>query len=227
MPNIFKTKSEVAYEKLRQEVFNGELKPGDKVIVPDLSKMLGISDIPIREAIKRLETEGFLENTPHVGTIVKKIDMREYIEFFLIRIELESLATKLATQYIQENDLTFLEQKIDEMESALNNNDLRSFTVLHKDFHCKIYNSSPYTYLSKLIVNLWDKNTLVKDVFFIVPQRAGESDREHRQILAAIRSRKAILAGKLVRQQKQRSLNAIIEFMKNKEESTLSDTRLV
>ena len=134
-------------KRLRQEVFNGELKPGDKVIVPDLSKMLGISDIPIREAIKRLETEGFLENTPHVGTIVKKIDMREYIEFFLIRIELESLATKLATQYIQENDLTFLEQKIDEMESALNNNDLRSFTSPAQGFSLQNFSQFLTLYL--------------------------------------------------------------------------------
>ena len=119
MAVTFKTKNEAVYERLRHDIIDGKLKPGQRIVISDLSKEFGFSEIPIREAIRRLDSEGLLQVTPHVGTIVTEIDEKEVTEIYLIRIELESLAAKLATPHISETDLDFLNKKNQEMELAI------------------------------------------------------------------------------------------------------------
>ena len=90
-----KTKNVAVYDKLRQGIIKGKLKPGQKVVMGELAKAFGMSETPVREAIRRLESEGYIDFTPHMGAIVTKIDERELVEIYLIRIALEELATKL------------------------------------------------------------------------------------------------------------------------------------
>ena len=71
------------------------------------------------EAIRRLESEGYVHFTPHVGAIVSELDGDKIIELYLIRVELESLATRLAVPYIKSSDIDFLIKKNHEMELAI------------------------------------------------------------------------------------------------------------
>ena len=107
----------------RQEILQAKIKPGEKIVISDLSKKIGVSEIPIREAVKKLESEGFLAVMPHVGITVSKLDPDEIIEFYLIRIELESLAARLATPHISQADIKYLKEKNQEMKSALQRDD--------------------------------------------------------------------------------------------------------
>ena len=92
----FKTKNMAVYEALRQDIIDGRLKPSQKLIMSDLAKRFELSEIPVREAIRRLESDGIVEFTPHMGAVVSKIDESEFVEIYLIRIELEALANRLA-----------------------------------------------------------------------------------------------------------------------------------
>jgi DNA-binding GntR family transcriptional regulator len=217
----FKTKSEAAYETIRTAILNRKYKAGEKIQSSKLAAELGISEIPIRESIKKLESDGLLQTTPHVGTVVCKIDAREYIEILMIKTELEAFATKLATPYITEADLKFLEEKNQEMALALSENDLRSFSSSHKEFHFKIYDASPYPYLYRLIVDLWEKSYLAKDLFCLVPQRAYDSQKEHRNLVDAIRSKNAILAERIVRKQKKRAVKSMIKYMEEERNNSI------
>jgi DNA-binding FadR family transcriptional regulator len=78
-----------------------------------------LSDIPVREAIRRLESEGYVHFTPHVGAIVTELDGGKIIELYLIRTELESLATRLAVPHVTSKDIDFLVKKNREMELAI------------------------------------------------------------------------------------------------------------
>ena len=73
MEVVFKTKNVAVYEVLRQDIVDGKLKSGQKIIMSDVAKRFGLSEIPVREAIRRLESDGFVQFTPHIGAIVSKL----------------------------------------------------------------------------------------------------------------------------------------------------------
>jgi DNA-binding GntR family transcriptional regulator len=211
MEAIFKTKNEAIYDMLRKEILQARIKPGEKIVVSDLSKKIGVSEIPIREAVKKLESEGFLTVMPHVGITVSKLDPDEVVEFYLIRIELESLASRLATPHISQEDIEYLTKKNQEMKSALQRNDPEMLATLNKQFHLKIYAAAKRPHLYKLIADLWDKVSWIRSVFFLAPQIALDSLREHAEIIEAIRKKDGELVGKLMREQKRHSLKAIAD----------------
>jgi DNA-binding GntR family transcriptional regulator len=211
MEASFKTKYEAIYEMLRKEILQAKIKPGEKIVISDLSKKIGVSEIPIREAVKKLESEGFLTIIPHVGITVCKLDPDEIIEFYLIRIELESLAARLATSLISEAEISCLQEINQELESALQRDDREMLYTLNKKFHFKIYVAAKRPHLYKLIVDLWDKVSWIRSVFFLAPQIALDSWREHGEIIEAIRKRDDELVGKLIRAQKRHSLKTIAD----------------
>ena len=211
MEAIFKTKNEAIYDMLRKEILQARIKPGEKIVVSDLSKKIGVSEIPIREAVKKLESEGFLTVMPHVGITVSKLDPDEVVEFYLIRIELESLASRLATPHISQEDIEYLTKKNQEMKSALQRNDPEMLATLNKQFHLKIYAAAKRPHLYKLIADLWDKVSWIRSVFFLAPQIALDSLKEHAEIIEAIRKKDGELVGKLMREQKRHSLKAIAD----------------
>lgn len=211
----FKTKNEAVYENLRREIVEGKLNPGEKLTFSKLSEKFGLSETPIREAVKKLESEGLLSITPHVGAIVSKIDADEIIEFYLIRTELESLATKLAISYITDSEIENLNANIEEMGVAISMKRFESLGKLNKEFHLGIYRSAPFPHLYKLIAELWDKVHRIRSVdgvFIVAPERALESLAEHKEIIEAIKQKNRKLAAELVTKQKLNSLRAIARF---------------
>ena len=148
---------------------------------------------------------------PHVGITVSKLDPDEIIEFYLIRIELESLAARLATPLMSEAEITCLQEVNQELKSALQRDDRERLCALNKQFHFKIYAAAKRPHLYKLIVDLWDKVSWIRSVFFLAPQIALDSLREHGEIIEAIRKKDDELVGKLMKEQKRHSLKTIAD----------------
>ncbi len=211
MEVLFKTKNEAIYEMLREEILQAKIKPGENIVISDLSKKIGVSEIPIREAVKKLESEGFLTIMPHVGITVSKLDPDEIIEFYLIRIELEALAARLATPFISQAEISSLQEINKELKLALQRNDPEMLHALNKQFHIKIYAAAKRPHLYKLILDLWDKVSWFRSVFFLAPQIALDSLKEHGEIIEAIRKRDEELVGSLMKAQKRHSLKAIAD----------------
>ncbi len=107
------------------------------------------------EAIRRLESDGYINFTPHIGAVVSEIDEQKFVETYLIRIELESLATRLAVSHITSSDIEFLINKNNEMKKALIENKYEKIGAINTDFHLRIYRAAPYPYLNQLIATLW------------------------------------------------------------------------
>jgi len=119
-----------------------------------VAKILGISGIPIREALTKLEAEGLVAITPHIGASVISIDKTKFEEIHVIRTELEGLATQLACQCLKEEDFERLEQILKESEAAFAAADYNELTELNERFHFTIYRSCPNQSLNKMIVEL-------------------------------------------------------------------------
>ena len=207
----FKTKTEIVHERLHRDIITGKLRPGQRIIISELAKEFGFSEIPIREAIRSLETEGLVRFTPHVGAVVSEFNDREFLEIYTIRIELEALATRLAIAHITEADLEFLDKNVEKTEKAILQNKMDKIGPLNKEFHLRIYQAAPYPYLLNLIKSLWDKFELYQSVFAYVPGRAIPSCHEHKKIIEALRKKDGAAAEQLVKEQKARTSRALQE----------------
>jgi DNA-binding GntR family transcriptional regulator len=210
----FITKNVAVYEALRKDIIEGRLKPGQKIIMSEVAREFGLSDIPVREAIRRLESEGYVHFTPHVGAIVSELDGDKIIELYLIRTELESLATRLAVPHVTSRDIDFLVKKNQEMELAIEAEKLEKLGALNKDFHLRIYRAAPYPTLTQLIEDLWEKMERTQCVFSFVPERAVSSVEEHKKIIEALKAKDTKLAEKLVKNQKSFTMTALQRFIK-------------
>lgn len=207
----FKTKTEIVHAKLHRDIIAGKLKPGQRIIISELAKEFGFSEIPIREAIRSLETAGLVRFTPHVGAVISEFNEREFLEIYIIRIELEALATRLAVAHITEADLDFLVKNIEKTEKAIQQNKHDKIGPLNKEFHLRIYQAAPYPYLQNLIKSLWEKFELYQSVFAYVPDRIIPSCQEHKKIVDALRAKNGALAERLVKEQKACTIRALKE----------------
>jgi DNA-binding GntR family transcriptional regulator len=212
MPIATKTKNVAVYGKLRQAIIKGKLKPGQKIVMADLAKSFGLSETPVREAIRRLESDGYVHFTPHTGAIVTKIDQGELVEVYLIRIALEALATRLASPHISEKDIDYLNKKNHEIEEAIRQKRYENIGRINKDFHLRIYRAAPFPRLYKMICDLWDTFERWPSVFAYVPQRASAAVEEHKQIIAALKRGDVDLADRLMKEQKERAMEALQKY---------------
>lgn len=208
-----KTKNVAVYNKLRQGIIKGKLMPGQKVVMAELAKSFGLSETPVREAIRRLESEGYIDFTPHMGAIVTKIDEKELVEIYLIRTALEELATRLAVPHVLPKDIDFLTRKNHEMEGAIQQGRYDSLAAMNKAFHLRIYKAAPFPRLYKMICDLWDTFERWPSVFSYVPERAAASVAEHKKIIQALREGDRDQADRLIKEQKERTMQALQEYM--------------
>ncbi len=88
----YTTISEIAFNEIRQAILSGKFRPGERINQKQLTEELGISIIPLREAFKQLQAEGFISIIPHRGAYVNELSLQEIEDVYLIRVELEGLA---------------------------------------------------------------------------------------------------------------------------------------
>jgi DNA-binding GntR family transcriptional regulator len=212
MPIAPKTKNVAVYKKLRQAILKGKLKPGQKIVMADLARAFGLSETPVREAIRRLESDGYIHFTPHTGAIVTKIDEDELVEVYLIRIALEALATRLASPHITDKDIDYLNKKNHEIEVAIQQNKYENIGGINKDFHLRIYKAAPFPRLYKMICDLWDTFERWPSVFAYVPERAVAAVEEHKKIIQALKMGDTDLADRLMKEQKERAMEALQKY---------------
>ena len=208
-----KTKNLLVYEKLRQGIIKGTLRPGQKLVMAALANKFKTSETPIREAIRRLESDGYVTFTPHSGAVVTEINQQELSEIYVIRISLEALATRLAVPYISQDDLIWLKKKNDEMKAAVEKNRYEQLARLNKAFHLRIYKAAPFPRLYRMISDLWDAFERWPSIFTYIPERATSALIEHEQIIEALEKADVDRADDLMKEQKKKSLEALQQYM--------------
>jgi DNA-binding GntR family transcriptional regulator len=169
-------------------IMNGEFQPGDRVVASSLAKRLGVSQAPVREAIRDLVLLGFLENEPFKGTSVRSFSPKELYEVYTVRAALESLAARLAAERLTNEDIATLQLTLDEMIRAAQNQDEKDMVRLDNRFHETILRISD----NGLLYQLWQ--TLQFGYWTIVTARSSsynleELARRHETLLKALESR--------------------------------------
>ncbi len=212
----YETKNDIVYRLLKDEIIEGNLKPNERLVIADIAKKYNISAMPVREAMKRLQQDGFVENLTHVGTRVISFNMEELKEIIDVRTELENYATRLATPLIDEPTIHILQDILKEMEIIAKAKDSKRYSVLNKLFHMTIYKAAPNKVLYKQISSLWEKSEISKSVFFLDPNRADISVQEHKEWINAIQEHDTVKSVNLLKRHKEAAYRVLFDAYDNK-----------
>ncbi|MCY0864841.1 MAG: GntR family transcriptional regulator, partial [Sulfobacillus sp.] len=170
------SKTDVVYQELRRRILSGELVAGYRLVIDQLSREFGVSAIPVREAIRRLEAESLVDYHPNVGAQVSRIDEDTYEEVLTVLARLEGWATALAAPRLTGEDIERLRAIAAEMDAALERADLPRYGELNRAFHQTIRTRCPNRYLIELIEDSAAKLDRVRfNMFVLVPERARAS----------------------------------------------------
>lgn len=176
-------------EELRRWIHSGQLQPGQQILQEDVATSLGTSVIPVREALKTLQSEGMLVHYPNRGFFVTKLDRDELVELCVIRSALESLAAEKALVLIDGDVIVHMSGLIAAMEEADTNEQIEELIRLDRAFHFTLFSASHSPQLLRLIEITWDQSDAYRSAFFVDPEHREATHHDHRQILEAIRSR--------------------------------------
>ena len=208
----YKPLREVVAETLREAIVNGMLKPGERLMEIQLAEELGVSRTPVREAIRKLELEGFVVMIPRRGTYVADLSIKDINEVFEIRTALDVLAAGLAVERITEDELEQLERLLVEIGELIEEDDADKIVESDSQFHDILYRASRNDRLVGIINNLREQFTRFRSISIQYPGRMQKSVEEHRRLVEAIASRDTDLAQQLAR-----------EHMENSEQTLLQD----
>ena len=184
------SKKQLAYEHLRALILDGTYGSGQRIIIDQIAKELGLSPIPVREAIRQLESDGLIQYKPYSGAVVTSINETEYIETLTVLAILDGYATALSSLTMDDNDYENLINLNKEMEIALQDFELERFGELNRKFHTTIFEKCGNSMLVEQIQQAQDRMDRVrKSVFTIVPKRAVQSIQEHENIIFLLKEK--------------------------------------
>ncbi|MGB9867662.1 MAG: GntR family transcriptional regulator [Bacillota bacterium] len=207
------TKADLVHSVLRENIITGNLKPGTRLLLKDIAAELGVSEIPVREALRRLQAEGLVTINPHCGAEVTKPNSAEYREILTIRAVLEGFAARTAVQNMTASDIEDLRLIVEAMRDCVEKGDMEAYGGLNRQFHCSIYKFSGLRKLQELITDLWDRWGRSQSVFQLNPGRISESLEEHAAILRAIEARDENNVELLMREHRLRAAEALIKAL--------------
>jgi DNA-binding GntR family transcriptional regulator len=185
--------AESIYLALRQEIIEGSIAPGDRLRELDIAQRFGISRTPVREALKRLEADGHLEDLPGRGLTVSNPSLSEIMDAYLIREALEGLATRLAAERMLDTDLMHLELIFRQLEVAFatvrQGGAVDEFIDLSYAFDDLIFAAARSPRLLKMIESARASHAQAMRANLRDPKRMDASVEERLEILEAIRRR--------------------------------------
>lgn len=216
------SKSQQAYLWIKERIAEQEYTSGYRIVLGSVADALGMSAVPVREAIRRLEAEGLVTYERNVGARVAMLDDTEYRHAMQTIAVVESAATALAAPQLTAEDLRRARTLNDVMADGLDRFDPHSFSVLNQEFHRTLWSPCPNPRLIEIVDAEWSRLGRLRDsIFAFVPGRARESVREHAAILDLLeRGAGAAEVEQAVRRHRGATLTAFLEH----ETSTRGDT---
>lgn len=172
------------YEELSRQILHGELLPGTRLVEDRVAESLGVSRAPVREALRLLATEGFVELLPRRGAAVARLDADEADELFDVRMALESLAARLAARRVDDRTRERIETILSSAQAASEQGDQEALVELNADFHNAVIELSGNAYLAMVASPVLQRARWLYQQS--LPIRAAHSWTEHVALAQAI-----------------------------------------
>jgi DNA-binding GntR family transcriptional regulator len=184
------SKAEVAYERIRAQIINGTYGPGYRLILDRLANEIGVSAVPVREALRRLEAEGYVDFERNVGATVCKVDAESYAQTMQTLAILEASATAMAAPLITKKDIKAALKINEAMATSLERLDPVTFSRLNHELHETLYSPCPNTYLTTMVEREWTRlRGIRQSSFAFLPESAQQAVGEHETLIELIESK--------------------------------------
>lgn len=181
------SKSERAYRLIRSRIDSGQYVPGYRLVLAPIAAELGMSVVPVREAIRRLEAEQLVTFERNVGAQVSLVKETEYLHTMQTLALVEGAATALAAPHITTEQIGRARAINATMSESLTAFDPQRFTELNLEFHSVLFESCPNPHILDLVHRGWNRMKVLRNSSFsFVPGRAKQSVEEHELILRMI-----------------------------------------
>ncbi|MGF1698809.1 GntR family transcriptional regulator [Photobacterium makurazakiensis] len=205
--------SETVYQYVLGAIREGNYHPGERVRESEICQTLNVSRTPVREAFRRLQSEGRLIVEPQRGAVVAELDHQEVAELYALRQELETIAAKFAAQYASDAEIATMEYILQQSEKV--KHDHRALNQVNWELHNTIYNSGHNRFLTKVFHTLSDSMALLRGSKYIPEGRPETLLAEHTKLVEAIKSRDVEKAGSAAREHIQKSFQIHLETKLN------------
>jgi len=208
---VAETKQERVYRAIRERILSGAYGPGYRVVIDTLAEEFGMSGLPVREAIRRLEAEGLVIYRPNAGAQVSPADPRLFDQEMSVLAVLEGYGTALAAPHLGEAQITRLREMNDEMIAAMSELDTLRFGRLNQDFHGLIYEYCPNAALVGMLLDVARRlDAIRRTVFVQIPYRGSASVAEHKALIDMIAAHAP--ADEIEKAAREHKLNTVNSF---------------
>jgi len=206
------TKQQFVRRVLRQEIQDGTLKPGQPLPISEVAARFGVSAIPVREAIGQLAQESLVRLRPHATPVVRGVSVDEAIWTAELRTVLEPIAAREATGRIPEAVIDQLDALAHDMERSMRSQDLATYLVQNRVFHETIYDHCVNRMMHAMLVELWETGHRFQRVYQS-REHIRVSQREHHDMVLALRRGDADAMEDLVRRHRERNTAHLLQFL--------------
>lgn len=187
----FRRKSEAAHKWLRDAIIEGTLPGGERLVIDDLAAQMGISAIPIREALTQLQAEGFVTFKPHVGATVTEIYPSLAYEIFGLLEAVEVVCGRNVCMQADEQFLDHLEMLLRELDGMVDHPE--QFSKANSNFHQQICRQAGAVLIENIVSTVWLHWDRLRRHYLVTvfAQQTHVAQKEHWELLAALRARNA------------------------------------
>ena len=220
---VFLSKADIARRHIEGLILSRKVKPGDRITTREVSEALGISETPIREAIRSLAAEGWLDVQTHIGAVVASAGSEQLREIYALRGRVGSLAIELGGGSYNETRLAEIDANIDASIVAVAAQDVQRYTQLNHEFHILLYDTPQSQWCLRMLVSL-SALTSAHYGFTVMPRRMASSLAEHKSIRDALREGQIDRAAALVVEHEQAGYSALARELESADRRALADS---
>ncbi|MEI8057358.1 MAG: GntR family transcriptional regulator [Actinomycetes bacterium] len=183
------TAQEAVLTEVRRLLVTGDLAPGTPVRQEALAERLGVSRVPVREALKVLEGEGHIVYTAHRGYLVAELSVDDLVEVYRLRELLEAEAIRAAFPHLDDTNLTAITNAARAVDDADWRGDLAGIGTANRVFHFALFDLAAMPRLSRTLRQLWDATDVYRAVYFAEARNRARVHDEHMELIAALHDR--------------------------------------
>ncbi len=202
-------------EQIRDAIIQGDLAPGETLLLQDLAKRLDVSIMPVREALKRLQSEGLVEQPPQKEARVTRLSVVDLLDTYETRILLETRVIRRAAEGFAAQDTERLASILERYESAYQAGHESEGRMLHKAFHFGMYAVGGSAWILQLISMLWDNSERYRRLSLTQRGTVHDRRREHSAVLEACRRNDPDLAARELEHHLRRTSELVIRAAKS------------
>lgn len=191
--------AERAYDEVKRRIFDFHLMPGDRISESDLAQQIDVSRTPLRQALQRLQHEGFVEAIPKVGWVIPPLDFAKFDELYAFRVLIECHAVSMAGAAGRDRTLLHELSRIWQVPVRERLQDPKTVGALDEAFHLAIVEQTGNSEMVRTYREITERMRIIRRLDFHKPGRVASTYDEHAKILAAVQKGRQEEAQRLLR----------------------------